>query len=176
MSSKQRTVYEFLEWSEEVQAAIIKLYQEQKIHEVRIIKKEKVLTVEDVQKGKVIAEVSREPWIPYMPYMPSTEVSKARRILSMPYMPSERFKVEKPSPLKPLEHIPFLRIPKAIITWINIPIIPQVKILFYPEFTITPPALELVDIPIIPYEVLVQLKLETARLLETLEYIPLSQK
>ena len=159
MSSRQRTVYEFLEWSEEVQAAIIKLCQEQKIHKVRIIEGEKVLTVEDVQKGEVIAEVSKELQIP-----------------SMPYMPSERFKVEKPSPLEPLEHIPFLRIPKAIITWINIPIIPQVKILFYPEFTITPPALELVDIPIIPYEVLVQLKLETARLLETLEYIPLFQK
>ena len=125
MSSRQRTVYEFLEWSEEVQAAIIKLCQEQKIHKVRIIEGEKVLTVEDVQKGEVIAEVSKELQIP-----------------SMPYMPSERFKVEKPSPLEPLEHIPFLRIPKAIITWINIPIIPQVKILFYPEFTITPLALE----------------------------------
>jgi len=55
-----------------------------------------VLIVEDVQKGKVIAEVSREPWIPSMP--------------------SELLKIEEPSPPEPLEHIPFLRIPKAIVT------------------------------------------------------------
>ena len=60
----------------------------------------------------------------------------------MPYMPSELLKIEKLLPPEPLECISFLRIPKAITTWINIPIIPQVKILFYPEFTIALPALE----------------------------------
>ena len=155
MSSKQRVKHELVEYSEEVLATIMKLYREQRSHEVSVVRQGRVIIVKDARSGEVIAKVSKEPWIP-----------------NIPCIHAGLCKVERLSSPKALEQVPFLRVAKTMVTWINVPELPKIKVPLYPELALAPPRMEPVRVIKIPYEILVSPRLESARLLSIVEQIP----